>query len=70
MQKNTPWPKTQNIPVGQHSYEGIGEELDGGFGGEEQAHLHILVQEVLVLAGTVRGRSGGVGHRVLRGGRP
>lgn len=59
--------EAHSLPVGQQSYEWVGKELDGGFGGKQQPNLHIFVQEVFVFAWTVRRDSGCVGHHVLCG---
>lgn len=63
------WTPSQapSLPVGQESYEWVGEELDSGFGGKQQPNLHILIQKVFVFTGTVR-RDSRVGDSVLCGG--
>lgn len=35
--------EAHSLPVGQESYEWVGEELDSGFGGKQQPNLHILI---------------------------
>jgi hypothetical protein len=36
-------------PVGEGSNEWVGDELDDGLGGEHEASLHVLLQQLIVL---------------------
>ena len=37
-----------SVPVGQRPHERIGDHLDDGLGGEHDAHLHVLLRQLLV----------------------
>lgn len=63
----TPCLTAHSLPVGQQPYERVSEELHSGFGGEQQADLHVLIQQVFLFPGTVGGGSRRVGHHALCG---
>lgn len=39
----------KNLPIGQRPNEWVGEQLHSGFGGKQQSHFHILIEEHLVI---------------------
>lgn len=42
-----------NPPVGERPNEGISEELHSGFGGKEESHFDIFIEELFVSFGAV-----------------
>lgn len=42
-------------PVGEWSYEGVGHQLHGGFGGKQHSDLDVLVEQLAAGLGAVGG---------------